>query len=503
MARHGWLLTLLCLAGCSSYPRSLPSEAALDVSMPGVRARVVPAAAPAEECAPESGSGEEFDLPAPPPPDQLRFALEEAIEFALRNNPRLRAAAAAIQRARGQEQVAFAPFLPQLDLLTRYIGTSGNLSPGSPGPTGGVIGLPPDETHTFAQAELQMLWTVCDFGRTGGRYRQAVSRERITELQLARARETIAYETAVDYMQALLTAAVRVIQEEAIRSAESTLKDTRARRAAGVADRDDVLRAEVYLSEAREALVMAEEAELAALARLNTVLGRNASLPLEVVNRSSDPPLPASLVGSLEAAVAQRREVRIAQEAVAAAQQGRRAVVGEFLPSIQVRGSVGYVDGQNVLKGWQEGAGIHLNQAIYHGGRQKGELETADGEILEAAANAQSILDNITLEVTLAYRSATAARRRIALAEPAVAEARENLRLVRDKYRNGNATPTDIVDAETALTRARQRLSSATYEYLAALARLDYAVGAPPGSSLLPPPCEPATASSPASRTPP
>jgi outer membrane protein TolC len=447
-----------------------------------VRERIVPSSPPREQgqdvtLAGASGSEEEAPSPV------AVFSLEDAIAFALQNNPRLRASAAAVERAEGQAQVAFAPFLPQVDLLTRYVATSENLGPGSPGPVGAV--LPDrDATHSFAQAELQLLWTVYDFGRTRGRYGQAVSRERIAELQLARAKETVAYDVATDYMQGLLTAAVRVIQEEAIRSAEATVKDTRARRAAGVADRDDLLRAEVQLSESREALVVAQEAELAALARLNNVLGRNAGLPLELIDRKSPPEFGLTLVQCLETAAAQRREVRIAQEAVAGAMQGRQAAVGGFLPSIEVRGSVGYLDGQNILDGWQRGAGIHMNTPIWHGGARRGELHAAEAEVKEAAANAQSILDNITLEVTLAYRSVTAAWQRIGLSEPAVAEARENLRLVRDKYRNGNATPTDIVDAETTLTRARQRFYSATYQYLAALARLDYAMGRPQGSLL-------------------
>jgi hypothetical protein len=70
---------------------------------------------------------------------------------------------------------------------------------------------------------------------------------------------------------------------------------------------------------------------------------------------------------------------------------------------------------------------------------------------------------------------------------PAVVEARENLRLVRNRYRNGQDTPTDIVDVETALTRAQQRLTSATYEYLGALASLDYDLGNRAGHLLGPP----------------
>jgi outer membrane protein TolC len=43
----------------------------------------------------------------------------------------------------------------------------------------------------------------------------------------------------------------------------------------------------------------------------------------------------------------------------------------------------------------------------------------------------------------------------------------------------GEATPTDVVDAELALTRAQQGYYTALYDYQVALARLAYAVGLP------------------------
>ena len=130
-----------------------------------------------------------------------------------------------------------------------------------------------------------------------------------------------------------------------------------------------------------------------------------------------------------------------------------------------------------MITGWQEGAGLHLEAPLYTGGRHRGELRSAEADVEAAVADAQSILDAISLQVNLAYRGAAAARETIELARTAVAQAEENLRLVRVRYRNGNATPTDIVDGEAALTRSQQRFFSATYTYLAALARLDYAVG--------------------------
>jgi outer membrane protein len=417
---------------------------------------------------------------------QQRFSLSDAIEFALRYNPRLRSALAASERAQGHEQTAFAPFLPQIDTLNRYVATSAALAPGAPGPTGSIAPAVIGSAYSAWQSELQLQWVLYDFGRTGGRYYQAVMRTRIAQLQLVRARQTVTYDVAAYYLLGLETMAQRTIAYDTIRRAEAILKDTQSRRAAGDAERDDVLRNEVQLSEAREALVRAEEAELAALARLNNVMGRNASLPLELIDQPLQPEFHQTLAECLEQAAAQRPETTVVRDGVAAAQFGREAARGEFLPRIAVRGSVGHVDGVNVVNGWQEGAALHIDVPLYHGGGPAGNLHAAEADIRQAIADAQAILDTMSLEVTLAHRSVTAARARVDLSQPAVQQARENLRIVRHRFRNGNATPTDIVDAETVLTRSQQRLATASIEYLGALARLAYAMGQTPGTLLTP-----------------
>jgi outer membrane protein TolC len=414
------------------------------------------------------------------------FTLSQAVDFGLENNPRLLASRAAIERAQGQEQVAFAPFLPQVDFLSHGGVTSPALGPAPIGSTGIVIPTTSTETHSYAHAELQLQWTLWDFGRRSGQYQQAGARARIAELQSTRAGETVGFDVASAYLQVLRAGAVRQIQEEAIRRAEATLRDTRSRRAAGVAERDDVLRAEVQLAAALEDLDVAREAELSALARLNNAMGCNAGLPLTVVGWASQPPLDLSLVQCLEIAAERRPEIGVAREAVAAAESGRQATAAAFKPRVYVLASAGAIGGSNIATGGQEGAGLHIDLPVFTGGRRQGALRAADAEVRQAVADARSILNGVTLQVTLAYLAATTARRRIERDRPAVAEARENLRLVRNRYRNGQATPTDIVDAETALTRAQQRLVSASYEYLGALVSLDYALGNPAGHLLGP-----------------
>jgi outer membrane protein TolC len=477
---------LLLVAGCASWHRGSPVPA--EITDAGVAARVlIPPELnvnPAETVVKPGAPGRVVLGPPvddEPPPE--RFALPDAIAFALRNNPRLRSARAAVERARGQEQVAFAPFLPQIDLLGQTGVISATLAPGVPGTTGFLLanGF---GTRSYAETEVALQWTLYDFGRTGGRYRQAVARERVAELQLARAGQAVEFDAAAAYLDVLLARAARRVQEDAVRRAQAILDDTVARRKAGVALKEDVLRAEVQLSESRDGFVLTREGEYNAVARLNNALGRNAGRPLEVIDLDAEPPLPGALAHLLELAAAQRPEVGVARQAVAGAQAGREAARGEFLPRVFVRGSAGHTDGQNVITGWQEGAGLHVEAPLYSGGHHLGALRSAAAEIEAAVADAQAILDAVSLQVNLAYRGVVAARERIDLARTAVTQAAENLRLVRVRYRNGNATPTDVVDSEAALTRSQQRFFSTAYAYLAALARLDYAVGQRQGGFL-------------------
>jgi outer membrane protein len=421
-----------------------------------------------------------FDSDLPPP-----LPLPEAIRFALQNNPRLRSALAAIDRARGEEAVAFAPFLPQIDMLNRYVATGKSTLPGAPGPTG-AVNITRIGAYQCYQSELQLQWTLYDFGRTAGRYGQADLREKITRLQALRAKETVAYDVATAYFQVLEAAALRRIAEETVRRAEAVLEDVRVRKEAGVALRDDVLRGEVQLSESRDALVRADDDEITALARLNNAMGRDASLPIRTGEGPERGKFTAQLADCLQRAATARPEVGVARDRVAVARFGRLAARGEFLPRLAMKGSLGRIEGENVVGGWQEGAGIQLDVPLYHGGANRGNLTAAEADIRQAGADAQGILNDISLEVTVAYRGVVSAQERVELARPAVEQSAEALRIVRERYRNGTATPTDVIDAETASTRAEQRYASARIEYLSALARLAYVLGDDPDGLCLP-----------------
>jgi outer membrane protein TolC len=411
-------------------------------------------------------------------PDAL--TLDDAIDLAFKNQPRLRLYQERVVQARSRGEAAFAAYLPQMAFFSRGFAGENPLGP----PDG--LALPLAEFsdargyQTYSVAELFLQWTLYDFGRTTGRYRQAEIGIDMAQLQAVRSAQTVVFDVATAYYRVLQTKATVRVAQEAVRLADSVLAVTRKSLKQGLVVRDAVLRAEVQLAQARRFAVTAERARLVAIAALNQAIGINVSAPTDVVDRTDEPPFCLTLVESLQLAVDNRREFQVARRSIQQAAEGERVARAEFAPRVFFEGVAAVEGGHQSLHGTSETASINVKWNLFQGGQRLADLRAASSTVRAAVDQAQLVCDLIAFEVNDAYRAVEAARQSIDLARPAVAQARENLRLVTVRYENGNATPTDIVDAQNSLTRAEQDLYTSQYDYLSALVRMDYATGTTP-----------------------
>jgi outer membrane protein TolC len=422
------------------------------------------------------------------------LTLPEAIILAFRLQPRLRASLESIQQARGREGIAFAAFLPTVS--TSYLagdyrvqaGGAGIPIPGVPNspnftvlPLLGSIPVGLQGQTTFEVAELKVQWLVCDFGRRLGRYNQAGLGVGIAQLQTERAYQTVANDVAVAYYQVLRARSLRRITADSVRRGEDDLGVARKLAKGGVVEREKVLRAEVALAQAQRAHDVTEEAEAIAVAALNLAIGLNASAATGVVDTADAPPFALGLADCLRAAVDGRREFRVAREAVQVAQVGARVARADFAPRIVAEGT-----GLDFQQWTPRGhfdlpfALIKLEWGLFEGGKRVAEMRVADSKTREAVAQAESIADTIAFQVNQAYHQMVAARKGIERSRPAVEQTRETYRLVVARAGRGDAIPAEVTDADAALTRAAQDYSNAVYDYLTALARLEYAMGTTP-----------------------
>ena len=420
------------------------------------------------------------------------MSLSDAIALAFRLQPRLRVYLEGVEQARGGEQVAFAPFLPtaaagyhvggfNLNAGGEGVPLSGSPIPVAFLPPTGVVSIPLNIDSGYELAELKLQWILLDFGQRLGRYRQAEIAVDVAQLQSERAYQTTANEVATAYYQVLRTSALRRTAEEAVRRAEDDLELARKLKKGEVVLRENVLRAEVELAQAQHGLDSAEAASGVAGASLNLAVGLNVSAPTVVEDVTDTPPFNRSLADCLQTAVSRRRELRVARASVEAAQEGVRAARADFAPRVVAEGDLLDFQQSNPRDHADIALGkIQLEWGLFEGGKRVGELRAADAKVRSAAAEAESVADLIAFQVNEAYRLTVAARKGIDRARPAVEQARESYRLVRARYKEGEATPTDITDAETALVRAQETYYNSVYDYLTALARLDYAMGTSP-----------------------
>src|SRR5271157_540222 len=423
-------------------------------------------ALPAAIAEPPRRANSDHSSPAPSlPSDSDEAALEaiaasgrpltvsEAIDVAFRSQPRLRAQLETIAQARGLQQIAFSAFLPAAGL--RFDG--GGFNFGAHGfplqitPLTGSNMMPSAQpiliqTHfetTFDLIEGNVQWLLLDFGRRLGRYEQARLAGDIAGLQTDRAFQTVANDVAIAYYGVLRSQALLRTAQDALRRAEEQLGDARNLQREGVVERETVLRSEVQRAENLQQLHAATEAEFVALAELNLAIGLKGNQPVRVADPTEIPPLAPSLSDCLQTAIRERREFAVVRRTVQIAVEGTHVARADFAPKAVANGTLlNFQTGRSITNADLALGFIQLEWTLFEGGRKIAATRVADSAVRQA-----------------------------------MAQARENYRLVQVRLREGAATPTEIADAQASLTRAQQNFLNARYNYLIAMARLEYAMG--------------------------
>jgi outer membrane protein TolC len=310
-------------------------------------------------------------------------------------------------------------------------------------------------------------------------YRTAGLGVDIAQLQTDRAYQTVADEVQMAYYQVLRVKSLHRIAEEGLRRANDDLGVAQQLAKGGAVVQETVLRANVAQAQAQRAFDVSEEGNAVAVAALNFAIGLNICTPTVVTDTSDIPPFTSNLCDYLNAAVGNRREFQIARKTVQVAQEGEHRAKVDFAPRIIADGYLNRFEQFNPSANANLGVGfIKLEWGLYEGGKRVAEVDLNNSKIREASAQADAIAENIAFQVSQAYHRVVAARKGIDTSRPAVDQTQETYRLVVARTREGDATPAELTDAEASLTRAQQDYYNSIYDYLIALAHLDYATGA-------------------------
>lgn len=419
---------------------------------------------------------------------QSPLSLKEAVRVALAKHPSIEAAGAQIQAAQARLAQARSGYLPKLNyaeswqrsdnpvfvfssLLTQHQFTESNFAIGPLNR--------PDALNNF-QSQLILDQTLWDAGLTRKQVRSAeMGRDMAAEDQRRTRMELIAGVIRA-YQAAILSQESLKVAQEAVRSAEADLNRAEQIRAAGMATDADVLAIRVHLAAMREQQIRRGYDLETARAALNEALGLPLDTPHElttpltaVVSRAA-----SALAEQERLAREQRPEARQVKLAASMAELQRDSARTAFLPQVSFR-LMFEADRQRFIDrggaNWLAAASLRWN--LFNGFADKARIEEANQAMARARAQQRQIDSAVSLQVRRAYYDLQASQERLQVAETAVAQAEENLRIVKNRYENGLNNVTDLLRSETALLEARLRRLIAVHDQRLAAAALELASG--------------------------
>lgn len=414
---------------------------------------------------------------------------DTAVALALARHPMLRAADHAIEAAQADRKLADSGYLPRIDLVEDLARSTNpvfvfasKLGQERFGPADFAIeSLNRPDPLTNAATRVTLRQNVWDGGRTILYRRAAGLGEDAAEAERARARDQIAYGALEAFWNAVLATEMVEVARRAEEAAGAGLSLAEALAEEGDAVPSDALQARVRLSEVRAMRVRAVEGETVARAALRQALGLADDRPF--VLRPPDTP-PAAIASGADAivdrALASRPDLRAMDLRIGQAQLGEKIARSGWYPEIGVGAAYEWNsedpfghDGDN----WSVGATIRI--PLFEGLESRARLARATAERSRAEAFREAMVEGVRLEVRAARAEAVSAGERLALAESVLAFAEEALRIVRERYGEGEAIVAELLGAEAQRTAAEGNRAAARRDAALARERLALAAGDP------------------------
>ena len=317
-----------------------------------------------------------------------------------------------------------------------------------------------------------------DFGRTTSSIRSAEAAARAQELATGGTRNEAALEFVLAYVALLESKRLLSVTGEEVLQFEAHLADAEARYQEGIVTVNDVLQAKVTLSDARQRNLRVKGLNEVAASRVNFLLLRPLSDPIEIEDVADlaplDRPDPATAMTWAEE---NRYEIRVLQQQVEAKTEEVRSLNAGHYPTFFL--SAGYAYEENEYRDPEDNLSLAagLSWDLYSGGATRAAVIQGDAALEGLLQEQRKLREQVRLQVTDTLVRFDTARERVAVTEQAVVQARESLRLQRAMYEEGEGTATDVTDAVTRLTVAERNYWTALYGVRRAEAQLLYAMG--------------------------
>lgn len=402
--------------------------------------------------------------------DLRGWPLARLVEFALTNRPSVVSKTLAMRDARLalKALAADAPILSDTPWTAPKLSVSGGHSESSE-----AVQIDDGDlwrTRGGPSAALSLELLVYDFGRYAAKARAQAEQVVASEQSLADEGFAVFQEVATAYFDFFeRRALLEVAQTNAQQYAEH-LTQAEERRAAGEANRLDVLRARLDLAQARQTVVAASNRVETTGATLLQALGVDVARGTWQTAFGTDPVGVDSVrrgfaatdedVGAAFAfARTNAPALRVARAKLRAASHTVDAAIADLYPSVSATASLSWTDPLWVFR-W----GVTASQTLFQGFRKTTAVDRAVVALESAAADEDAAEQQLSVELETAVANRDNAREAVTSARASVRSAAENLETVRAQFAVGSASRVELSEAIASDSQARGDCITAFYD---------------------------------------
>jgi outer membrane protein len=388
---------------------------------------------------------------------QLTLTLQAAVDLALKNHLQAQLAREGISQARGEKGLGLSALLPNLSGAAYQANLTENLAALGLGPSS-FPGLNPFVgPFSNFDARLRLVQSVFNLASIR-RYQASVHGLALAREEQRSAEQQVVIATVLSYL-AVIEAQQSVEAAQAdVNLAKRLLELATSQRDAGVATGIDVARADTRL--ASQEVRLAQARTDLDTARLNLLRVTGAPLASELALSENMRFAPEALPGpenAVQKALADRVEIRSAQEQVQIATAQKQAAVAGWMPSVSFFGDYGTSAVRPLETSLPtRSVGIRLDLPVFDGGRIRSEVQITASRLRQAEMRLNDLRAGVEKEVRQALDNLATRREQVQAAQKALALAQRELELAQDRFRNGVGDNIEVVNAQTALEEARQ-----------------------------------------------
>jgi outer membrane protein TolC len=398
------------------------------------------------------------------------LSLQQIVQIALEANLDVKTSSRETEAAEYAKKMSRTDFYPSLNTTYQYKRNEKEIS----SPFVGVI--TPEDEYMLVASITQPLFS--GFSITN-QYKMAELNLELTKANKKRVRQDAAIEATKAYFEILKAEKLLDISKETVRQFSAQTDVVKNFYQVGMSPLNDLLESQVLLAGAKQEVVLTKSYLEIARSYLNVLLRRPIHQVVEIVDMLDYKAFEFDLDFCIRTALEKRIELKISDIEIELAEKDILLAKRTYYPTLNLQGSYYRFGTEWDVSG---GEGIEDEDTwdikaiaswdFWDWGKTSYGTREKKSRRSQAILNRSKIEDSIQFNVTQAYLQMQTSEKNITTIETAIEQAKENVRINEERYKEQVATSTDVLTAQTLLFRTMNNYYRALYDFQIAKASL-------------------------------